>query len=151
MNFPAGKVVLKGTIPFDFEVIAKGMTEGYFNGYIIQTVKASCIEESVLFFRGGNVYACFVECLLAQKSFKGREALSYFANEVKGNGYFQVIELARSQVDLIAAFDEALLLPAGMSLKDVLKSIPPAFAENFKAEEKGKDFFESYGLGELKS
>ncbi|MFA5357624.1 MAG: hypothetical protein WC308_01755 [archaeon] len=150
MNFPVGKVVLKGTIPFDFESIAKSLVDSGFNGYIIQTVKSSCIEESVLFFRDGKMYASFAECLLVKASFKGREALNFFLNETKGKGYFQVVELARSQVDLVTAFDEELLLPPNLSLKDVAKTVPSVFSDNFRAEKKEEGVFETYGLGELK-
>ncbi|MCX6801277.1 MAG: hypothetical protein NTZ73_03755 [Candidatus Diapherotrites archaeon] len=150
MNFPAGKVVLKGTIPFDFETIAKSLVDGGFSGYLIQTVKASCIEESVLFFKEGKMYACFAECLSVGAGFKGKEALKYFLNGAKGKGYFQAVELARSQIDLVTAFDEELLLPANLSLKDVAKMVPAVFSDNFQAEKKEAGVFESYGLGDLK-
>lgn len=150
MNFPVGKIVLKGTIPFGFESIAKSLIDGGFNGYVIQTVKASCIEESVLFFREGKMYACFAECLLAKAVFKGKEALDFFLNETKGKGYFQVVELARSQVDLVAAFDEELMLPAGLSLKEAVKMVPAFFSDNFRIEKKEENVLEPYGLGDLK-
>ncbi len=149
MNFPVGGMLAKGSLPFDFMGLAQQLAERNFNGYLVQTVKSDLIEEGVLFFREGTIVACVAECLGSKKVVKGDEASSYFFNQTKGNGFFHVVELAKSQVDLVIAFDEKLLL-SKIDLKDIPKLIPIAFEPKFSIE-KGDSFsLENYGLGELK-
>jgi len=151
MNFPVGTVVFKGSSPYKLEEIAANAIGKKFNGYIIQSISAHFIEEGVLFFRDGEMVACVAECLALSKSFKGKEALDFFLNQTKGKGFFQVVDLSRSQVDLVTAFDEKLLLGEKLALKDLPKLIPVTFSNRFEPSEKGSDLLETYGLSELKS
>lgn len=151
MNYPVGQIIMKGTSKFDIVDVATKLGEKVFNGYLILTVKGHFVEEGVLFFREGAMFACIVECLKLEKNVKGREALDYFLNQTKGKGYYQVVELTRSQVDLVTAFDEKLLLGQEVTLKDLPKLVPLAFANRFEPNAKSEDLLESYGLGDLKN
>lgn len=150
MNFPVGSVIAKGSLPVFFSDLAQQLADKRFSGYIIQTVKGTLIEEGVLFFRDGELFACMVECLGAKKSLKGNSALSYFFNETKGSGFFHCVELTRSQVDLVTAFDESLMFGSKIALKDVPKLIPSSFESKFTIEENNEFSLDAYGLGELK-
>ena len=149
MNFPSGVVVNKGELPNDFLVVVNDLDEKKFNGYIIQSVKGEVIEEGALFFREGKLSACVVECLLLKQNFKSKEALNYFLNQTKGKGFFQIVELTRSQVDLVEAFDETIMLHE-VNLKELPKLIPVTYAINFKGEAKRENVLERYGLSDLK-
>ena len=149
MNFPVGAIVGRGEIPTDFIALASDLLEKKFNGYIIQSVKGKVIEEGALFFRDGRLSACVIECLALKQLFKGKEALNYFLNQTKGKGFFQIISLTRSQVDLIEAFDETIMLRE-INLKDLPKLIPLTYATNFKGAAKIESVLERYGLSELK-
>jgi hypothetical protein len=149
MNFPVGSIVLKGDVPFDFVSFAEKLSIKNFNGYIVQSVRKSFVEEGVLFFREGQICACIVECLAVQRVVKGEEALDFFLNQTKGEGFFQCIELTRSQVDLVTAFDEKLLTNK-IVLKELPKRIPSTFSPKFERSEGKVSALDSYGLGELK-
>jgi acetylornithine/succinyldiaminopimelate/putrescine aminotransferase len=56
-----------------------------------------------------------------KKLIKGDEAFSYFFKQTKGKGFFHLVELSRSQVDLVTAFDEKLVLVNKIPLKDIPK------------------------------
>lgn len=151
MNFPVGQVVSKAPLPIDFEVIFNEFQKRLFNGYVIQSVSGDCIEEGVIFFREGEIVACIVECLALKQTYKSSEALNYFFNQTKGIGFFQVIELTRSQVDLVTAFDEKMLITNKISLKDLANLIPNKFESKFLISDEKKDFFERFGLDGLKN
>ena len=149
MNFPVGTVQNQGALPTDVVLLANELATKKFNGYIIQSVKGEVIEEGALFFRDGMLSACLVECSLLQKTIKGKEALEFFLNQTKGKGFFQVVELTRSQVDLVEAFDETLILHK-VNLKELPKIIPVRYAIRFKSEVKKENILERYGLSDLK-
>ncbi len=151
MNFPVGTVISKAPLPINFLVIAQEFNNRQFNGYIIQTVKGNCIEEGVIFFRNGEMIACVVECLTLKQTFKSNDALNYFFNQTKGEGFFQAVELTKSQVDLITAFDEKILLSNKISLKDLAKLIPDSFEAKFLVQNEKNDFLDRFGLGVLKN
>ncbi len=151
MNYPVGKVVEKNSLPSDFSSLLLRLENQRFNGYIVQSVKGSSfVEEGVLFIRDGFSSACIVECLLAKKTFKGSSALDYFFNQTKGNGYYQLVELTRTQIDLINAFDEEILLPKPLPAKDASNFVPTNYAERFSSSYNSNAVFESYGLRDLK-
>ncbi len=150
MNFPVGEMIAKGSLPVLFFDIVEQLLNNRFSGYVVQTVKGKLIEEGVLFFRDGEIFACIVECLGSKKTVKGSESLSFFFNQTKGSGFFHIIELTRSQVDLITAFDESLMISSKIPLKDIPKLIPSSFDPLFSIEEKSDFSLDSYGLGELK-
>ena len=149
MNFPVGTVAFKGEVPLDLVGVSQKLFNKKFNGYLILTVRGHFIEEGVLFFRDGEVTGAIAECLAIESTVKGSEALDYFFNQTKGNGFYQCIELTRSQVDLITAFDEKLLAPK-IVLKDLPKMIPNAFLPKFERMDEKKSALDTYGLGELK-
>ena len=149
MNFPVGQVKMKGDVPFDLVSVYQKLSQEVFSGYIIQSVRGNFIEEGVLFFRSGEAMGCVVECLPAQALLKGEEAFSFFLNQTKGTGFFQCVELTRSQVDLVVAFDEKILFNK-IALKDLPKMIPSAFLPRFVKSLSKKDALDSYGLGDLK-
>ena len=149
MNFPVGNVLSKGELPNNIISVASGLEQKKFNGYIVQSVKGEVIEEGVLFFRDGKISACIVECVLLKQTFKGKEAIELFLNQTKGKGFFQVVELTRSQVDLVEAFDE-ILMTREIALKDLPKLIPTTYATRFRGEAKKENFLERYGLSDLK-
>jgi len=151
MNYPAGLVVSKGPLPNDFSTIADQLVSKRFNGYVIQSIRSHYIEEGALFFRDGEFVACIAECLSVGKTFKGNEAIEFFLNQTRGKGFFQTVELTRSQVDLVTAFDEKILLVDKINLKDLPKLIPTVFSGKFEPEKKGENLLESYGLGELRN
>ncbi|MFA6064600.1 MAG: hypothetical protein WCW44_01200 [archaeon] len=150
MNFPVGTVLFKGDVPFDLFSTAQKLFDKKFNGYLILTVKGHFIEEGVLFFREGEINGAIVECLSISSIIKGNDALEYFFNQTKGNGYYQCVELTRSQIDLITAFDEKLLAPTKIVLKDLPKIIPNTFLPKFERTSEKKSALDAYGLGELK-
>jgi hypothetical protein len=150
MNFPVGEVVTKAALPVTFAKVINQLAERKFNGYIVQSVSSNCIEEGVLFIRDGVLNACIVECLIAEKTLKGDEALKQFLNQTLGEGFFQVVGLTRSQVDLVTAFDEHLLLVDKVNLKDLPKLIPHKFEPKFSEETQQSDLFEKFGLAGLK-
>ena len=150
MNFPVGAVTMKGEVPFDISSTLQELQAKTFNGYIIQSIKASCIEEGILLIRDGKPIASVVECLTAQKLMKSKESLEHFMNQTRGKGFYQVVELSRSQVDLVTAFDEKMLFGEEIALKDVTKLIPNVFTEKFAVGESKQDIFEAYGLGGLR-
>jgi hypothetical protein len=150
MNFPVGQVLKKGELPTAVSKVIQELSSSSFSGYIIQSIKSWCVQEGVLFFRDGKVVASVVECILAQQILKSNEALSEFLNQTNAKGYYQVVELSRSQVDLITAFDEKILFAGEIALKDVTKLIPNKFTERFAVGELREDVFEAYGLGALK-
>lgn len=86
-----------------------------------------------------------------KQTYKSSEALNYFFNQTKGIGFFQVIELTRSQVDLVTAFDEKMLITNKISLKDLANLIPNKFESKFLISDEKKDFFERFGLDGLKN
>ena len=149
MNFPVGKIINKGNLPNDILAIATELAQKKFSGYIVQSVKGEIIEEGTLFFREGNLSACIVECSLLNQSHKGAEALNLFLNQTKGKGFFQVVELTRSQVDLVEAFDETLILRE-INLKALPKLIPVTYAIKFKGKAKIENVLDRYGLSDLK-
>jgi len=149
VNFPVGSVVSKSDVPFDLISLAEQLSNKRFNGYIIQSVRKNLVEEGVLFFREGQICACIVECLALQRVVKGNEALDFFCNQTKGNGFYQCVELTRSQVDLVTAFDEKLLTNK-IVLKELPRMIPSAFSPKFERPEGKVNALDSYGLGELR-
>ncbi|MFA5931337.1 MAG: hypothetical protein WC821_03415 [archaeon] len=149
MNFPVGSVASKGEVPYDLVFLANQLFEKNFNGYLIQSVRGSLIEEGVLFFREGEICACMAECLAMDRTVKGNEALELFFNQTRGMGFYQCIELTRSQVDLVTAFDEKLLVNK-IVLKELPKSIPSSFSNKFEREIGKIDVLQAYGLSELK-
>jgi len=149
LNFPVGTVLFKGEVPFDLVLAHQKLFDQKFNGYLIQTITGHFIEEGVLFFREGEITGAVVECLAIASTIKGSEALDYFFNQTKGVGFYQCVELTRSQVDLITAFDEKLLAPK-IVLKDLPKMIPTAFLPKFERTSEKKSALDAYGLGELK-
>lgn|GEM_PF-1032784 len=151
MNFPVGAVSFKGSLPVFFEDLAGQLSNKNFNGYVIQTVRGSVIEEGVLFFRDGVLNACCVECLATNQFVKGIEAIPLFFNQTKGKGFFQVVELTRSQVDLVTAFDSKLLLTSKIDLKDIAKLIPVTFRANFLLPTEKGFSLADYGLDDLKN
>jgi len=150
MNFPVGTVLKKGESPYNIVEVLTELEKTEFNGYIIQSVKSSCFEEGSLIIRLGSPIGSLVECMSNDKIFKANEALNYFMNQTKGNGFYQVVELTRTQVDLITAFDEKLLFTEKIALKDVGRIIPSAFEDKFSTQENKQDVFEAHGLGGLK-
>lgn len=150
MNFPVGEVIARGVAPFDLVTRVEELQSQEFNGYIVLAVKGDLIEEGILFFKEGKVLACIVECLAAGKTLKGSSALEYFGNQVKGNGFFQVVSLTKSQVDLVFAFDEQLLLQPKIDLKDLPRFIPSAFLPRFSRPKEEKSVLEYHGLGGIK-
>ncbi len=144
-----GAVLTKGESPYDFLAKAQELTEKAFNGYIIQAISGHLVEEGAIFFREGEIIGCIVECLAAGKTFKGNEAKEYFFNEVKGMGFYHCIELTKSQVDLVMAFDEKILGDK-INLKELAKLIPSAFVPKFERVGAEKSALEAYGLGDLK-
>ncbi len=151
MNFPVGNVIAKGNAPFDFKEVADALVQKKFNGYFILSVKGECIEDGAIFFRDGEMVACIVECSALGKTIRSREASEYFFNETMGEGFFQIVELARSQVDLVTAFDEKILFVDKITLKDLPKLIPNAFEAKFVSPKQGEHPMDLYGLGELKN
>ncbi len=149
MNFPIGEVVSKGDVPFDFASKAVELSQNRFSGYIILTVRGHFIEEGVVFFREGELVSCIVECLALEQTLKGDKAMEFFLNQTKGLGFFHCIMLTRSQIDLINAFDEKLLLANKIDLKDLPRMIPSAFSPKFYRLPTEKSALEAYGLGEL--
>jgi hypothetical protein len=148
LNFPVGSVLFKGSVPFDLVSVSQKLSDQKFSGYLILTIRGHFIEEGVLFFREGEISGAIVECLALQSTIKGTEAISYFLNETKGVGFYHCVELTKSQVDLITAFDEKLLAPK-IVLKDLPKMIPNAFLPKFERAGEKKSALETYGLGEL--
>ena len=150
MNFPVGVVSIKGSLPKDLVDLVTQLNQRLLNGYIVLSIKAHYIEEGALLFKEGEMVASFVECMALGKSLKGREAFDAFLSQTKTNGFFQVVELTRSQVDLVTAFDEKLLLGSKIALKDLPKLIPNSFVSRFERSEKERSLLDAYGLGELK-
>jgi hypothetical protein len=150
MNFPVGDVISKSYLPISFEKISLELQKIRFNGYIIQTVESSSIEEGALFFREGEFYACVVECMAREKIFKGDSAIPFFLNQTRAKGFFHTIQLTRSQVDLVTAFDEKLLLKNKLPLKNLPKIIPLEFEDKFAENNSEEDVLEKYGLSSLK-
>jgi hypothetical protein len=150
MNFPVGEVIAKAYLPVNFNTIFSELAKINFNGYIIQSVKGSVIEEGVLFFRGGIFNACIVECLSAGITLKGDEAFNYFLNETLGRGFFQTVKLTRTQVDLVTAFDEKILMKTEVNLKELVKLIPDRFGDKFNIPIEKEDILNKYGLSSLK-
>lgn len=150
MNFPVGPVVMKGATPYDVTSTIGEFGAKAFNGYIIQTIDAGSIEEGILFIRDGKLLASVVESLTAKKTLKSMEAFKHFLNQTRGRGFYQVVELSRSQVDLVTAFDEKMLIGQEIALKDVTKLIPNIFTDKFATGETKQDIFEAHGLGGLK-
>ncbi len=151
MNFPVGKVVSKAPLPVNFGIIFEELNNCKFNGYIIQSVKGNCMEEGAIFFRDGEIIACIVECMTLKQIFKSDQALDYFFNQTKGEGFFQAVELSRSQVDLVTAFDEKILTTSKISLKDLPKLIPNSFEAKFLVQTKTDDLLGRFGLNVLKN
>ncbi|MFA6268269.1 MAG: hypothetical protein WCW13_00215 [archaeon] len=149
MNFPVGPVISKGNVTYNITDVAGQLVSKSFNGYIIQSVRGDFIEEGALFFRDGEMIGCIVECLAVEKTLKGNEALPFFMNQTKGNGFYQCVSLVRSQVDLITAFDEKLLVNK-IALKELPRLIPLVFSPKFERSESKVDSLQNYGLGELK-
>jgi len=149
MNYPVGELVGKGNSPFDFSSKVQEFADKRFNGYVILSVRGHFIEDGIVFFREGTILGCIVECLAAERTVKGDEAFSFFLNETKGNGFFQVVSLERSQVDLVVAFDEKLLV-SKIDLKDLPKMLPSNFLPKFEKPASSKSTLDAYGLSELK-
>jgi hypothetical protein len=149
MNFPVGAILNKGNLPLDMMALTNEFLLKKFNGYIIQTVKGEIIEEGALFFRDGGISACIVECLSIKQTIKGSAALEYFLNQTMANGFFQVVELTRSQVDLVEAFDETIMIRE-INLKELPKLIPSRYAIRFRTEGKKENILDRYGLSDLK-
>jgi hypothetical protein len=150
MNFPVGRVVMKGELPSNIYLTIQELVNSGFNGYIIQSIKSWCVQEGVIFFRDGKVIASIVECSFVKKNLKGDEAFLEFLNQTLVKGYYQIVELSRSQIDLIIAFDQKLLFSKEIVLKDVTKLIPNKFIERFSFDDTKKDVFGAYGLGALR-
>ncbi len=149
LNFPVGEVNSKGTVPFDFLLKAQDFLSKSFNGYLVLSVKGHFVEEGAIFFKGGEITACIVECLAAERTLKGNEALEFFFNQTKGRGFFHIVSLTRSQVDLVTAFDEKLLVNK-IDLKELPKILPSVFSVKFEKPISEKSALEAYGLSELK-
>lgn len=149
MNFPVGSVSSKGVVPFDFSLKAGELSSKSFTGYLVLSVRGHFIEEGAIFFRDGIIVACVVECLAAERTLKGNEALEFFFNQTVGKGFFHLVELTRSQVDLVTAFDEKLLVNK-IDLKELPKMIPSVFSVKFEKPISEKSALDAYGLSELK-
>ncbi|MDD4250985.1 MAG: hypothetical protein PHX27_02225 [Candidatus ainarchaeum sp.] len=150
MNFPVGEVIAKAPLPVDIITVVTELQKINFNGYLIMSVMGSSFEEGVLFFREGDFCAGIVECENINKTFKGDASLDYIINQTIGKGFFQTVQLTRSQVDLITAFDEKLLFLNKINLKELPKLIPSMFRDNFVFLEKNEDVLGKYGLSSLK-
>lgn len=151
MNFPVGTVISEAPLPIKFETVFEKLKEMRFNGYIIQSIVADAVEEGVIFFREGEMIASIIEVLALKQTLKGDEALNYFLAQTKAKGFFQSVELSRSQIDLVTAFDEKLLISKGFSLKDLAKSIPDSFETKFKMSGEKSDPLSKFGLSDLKN
>lgn len=149
LNFPVGEVSEKGTAPFDFSIKAQELLSKSFNGYLVLSIRGHFIEEGAIFFKSGEAVACIVECLAAERTLKGNDALEFFFNQTKGRGFFHLISLTRSQVDLVTAFDEKLLVNK-IDLKELPKILPSVFSVKFEKPISEKSALEAYGLSELK-
>jgi hypothetical protein len=149
LNFPVGEVVDKGNVPFDFIQKVQELLSKSFNGYLVISVRGHFVEEGALFFKGGEIIACAVECLAAERTLKGNEALEFFYNQTKGRGFFHLVGLTRSQVDLVTAFDEKLLVNK-IDLKELPKTLPLVFSVKFEKNIGEKSALDAYGLSELK-
>lgn len=149
MNFPVGEVAGKGAVPFDFAGKAQELLSKSFNGYLVLSVRGNFVEEGAIFFKGGEITACIVECLAAERTLKGNDALEFFFNQTKGRGFFHLVSLTRSQVDLVTAFDEKLLVNK-IDLKELPKMLPSVFSVKFEKQIGERSALEAYGLGELK-
>lgn len=149
MNFPVGNVEGKGIVPFDFSVKAQDLFIKSFTGYLVLSVRGHFVEEGAVFFREGVIVACIAECLAAKRTLKGNESLEFFFNQTKGKGFFHLVSLTRSQVDLVTAFDEKLLVNK-IDLKELPKMIPSVFSVKFEKPISEKSALEAYGLSELK-
>ncbi|MCX6803904.1 MAG: hypothetical protein NTY48_05030 [Candidatus Diapherotrites archaeon] len=150
MNFPVGEVPDRGDVPLDIVAKVGELSSMRFNGYLVIAVRGQFVEEGILFFREGEIIACIVECLAIEKTFKGKDALEFFFNQTKGFGYFQCVSLSKSQVDLVTAFDEKLLLGSKIDLKDIPKLLPSAFSPKFYRLPSQKSTLDVFGLGDLK-
>jgi len=149
LNFPVGSVAEKGSVPFEFVSKAQDALSKSFNGYLILSIRGHFVEEGAIFFKGGEITACIVECLSVDRTLKGNEALEFFFNQTKGRGFYHLIELTRSQVDLVTAFDEKLLVNK-IDLKELPKTLPLVFSVKFERGINEKSALEAYGLSELK-
>ena len=149
MNFPVGEVSGKGSAPFDFAEKAQELLSKSFNGYLVLSVRGHFVEEGAIFFKGGEIIGCIVECLAAERTLKGNEALEFFYNQTKGRGFFHLVGLTRSQVDLVTAFDEKLLVNK-IDLKELPKTLPLVFSVKFEKNIGEKSALDTYGLSELK-
>jgi hypothetical protein len=147
MNFPSGQVVKKGELPFNFQEIFNDLNSKNFNGYLILSVHSNFFEEGICFFKSGQIIGSLVEVLNLKKLIKGDEAMDYFLNATVGNGFYQIVELTKSQVDLIIAFDEKLGIKN--MYKDFSKKIPSKFSEKFELNISKDDLFNKYGLDAL--
>jgi len=149
LNFPVGEVSGKGSAPFDFAEKAQELLSKSFNGYLVLSVRGHFVEEGAIFFKGGEIIGCIAECLAAERTLKGNAALEFFYNQTKGRGFFHLVGLTRSQVDLVTAFDEKLLVNK-IDLKELPKLLPSVFSVKFEKQINEKSALEAYGLSELK-
>jgi hypothetical protein len=149
VNFPVGDVFAKGLVPFDFSSKAQELFLKTFNGYLVLSVRGHFVEEGAVFFREGVITACVVECLAVERTLKGNDALEFFFNQTKGKGFFHLVNLTRSQIDLVTAFDEKLLVNK-IDLKELPKIIPSVFSVKFEKPIDQKSALDAYGLSELK-
>jgi hypothetical protein len=94
--------------------------------------------------------ACgYIEIILKNEENKINEALEFFYNQTKGRGFFHLVGLTRSQVDLVTAFDEKLLVNK-IDLKELPKILPSVFSVKFEKQINEKSALEAYGLSELR-
>ncbi|MDD3159918.1 MAG: hypothetical protein PHQ98_03055 [Candidatus ainarchaeum sp.] len=143
MNFPVGKLIKSSTAPFDFQSIFTELLAKSFNGYLIISIYSNCLEESICFFKSGQIVGCLTEIMQLNKVIKGDESINYFFNQTRGQGSYQLVELTKSQIDLIIAFDEKLKVNLE---KDFLKKIPNQFVLKFDLSNQKVDLFNKYGL-----
>jgi hypothetical protein len=148
MNFPVGEIMAKEFLPDDIQKIILDLNKKNFSGYIVQSVSESCFEEGVLFFKEGELLGAVTECKEAGNELKGNEAFVQFLNQTKGRGYYQIVKLTESQVDLVVAFDKKILMGSKINLKGLPKLIPSKFEDKFTKQSEKQ--FKKNSLVDLK-
>ena len=157
MGLPAEDIKEQGIILFGSKTIKEKIVEFLpkGSGYIVLTIDGyDGLEEGIIVFKGGNLYAAMYEYLKYGITVLGDLALARFFNAVSAkNGVIDVFNLSQDQVELAFKItnERALLTKTTLKFGDLDRLIPKQYDESLaqnvlsKIAKKYEDKFDVLG------
>lgn len=156
MGLPAEDLKQQGIVLTNPKIIKEKISEFLpkGSGYIVLTIDGyDGLEEGVIVFKGGNLYAAMYEYLKYGITVLGDLALARFFNAVAAkNGVIDIFNLSQDQVELAFKItNERALITKTLKFGDLERMIPKQYDESLaqnvlsKIAKKYEDKFDALG------